>query len=1181
MNFKDMLDKLSMLSEATKETEKGRVHKADVGGYGRKYDTDEEGDEKAGDKDAAKSTEKRGRGRPTKAGSTADTDKKYSGAKELQSFIVGNVPKKPSKELKNLPSKKHSLKEFFEQIDEERMIKEAEQITMMPAKSNTQVIQQGNKTLGTVSNPTLAAQIKQAIGKGEMSLAGTELGEEKEKWIQKAVKHPGALRKKLGAKEGEPIPAGKLEKATHSKDPTTARQARLAQTLRKINKESINEGLAEGLEPELGGTPKKVNDLFHDSNLENYKALQAFVQDFGNQYEKFKQGIQQGYWTAEYQEGSLSMGDAPGYTVTVKNPMYYKTFLGLMSRLPSYERNRVHVTEGVGPKLGGTPKKVNDLFHDSKLENYKALQAFVQDFGNQVQKFNQGMQQGYWTAQQQKGDFVGGDAPGYTVTVKNPMYYKTFLGLMSKLPNYESNRVHVSENLDEARLGTPKSYDPKVFKNKGAKHLLDDPKLMSYNQLRIYEIPDSYSSLPALKKLEQEDGKKWAFKNFPGDAAMRDPYTFGVIVTKPQYYKEFLSLISSINPGLPVMVDTREKPQVGDGSYDPKGVELINYIKEVEQPTMDNMSAMGAGLGTGRSDKSLEEAKKTVKRDDKAEKAGRKVAKDIEYDEKVKDKIHGTKRHSEDEKAERAGKKVAKDIEYDEKKKHVKEATVKRDDKAEKAGKKVAKDIEYDEKVKDKIHGKKRHSEDEKAERAGKKVAKDIEYDEKKDKKKHVKEGMSHNISAARLEGKAHGLKGHAYRGKHYEDMEEARAYHEGYVEGLDECYGMEPIRGVVVGEEVPATVPGMANQAERMAMEADLDEMDKTEYMKHKARTTPGSTFKAFGQTMHDKDVFESPFAFESLDKQLNELLIEGEVVEEGMSVSISKGNQGAPDSVTVSAQDHEAEKLLSFIKQAGLGLFGDEQKSDYGSPAGEISKQSHGDIEVVDDHDGMMSLMKKMAGMEHGSDDGDYRDEEHHDDHDHEQEGPCNECGYMESDCQCDEEMVEDESYDQEEEIAAESDELAELKRLAGHNTAQPEIASREGMQEANPPDSGAKDTAIAVQDTKQANDNATDKEETFGSTMEDGSEASEQPVKPMTDEELDKAEKHKLDEWANNAGQKGTDTVFVTNDEFMIDTITSGLNKRKATGQATIPVIASQGARDGNEDIGAWKKLAGLTK
>jgi hypothetical protein len=71
------------------------------------------------------------------------------------------------------------------------------------------------------------------------------------------------------------------------------------------------------------------------------------------------------------------------------------------------------------------------------------------------------------------------------------------------------------------------------------------------------------------------------------------------------------------------------------------------------------------------------------------------------------------------------------------------ESTNTRDSRAERAGRKVAKDIEYDEKKKDGIHGKRRGSEDDKAERAGKKVTKDIEYDEKHKKKKEVDETTS------------------------------------------------------------------------------------------------------------------------------------------------------------------------------------------------------------------------------------------------------------------------------------------------------------------------------------------------------------------------------------------------------------------------------------------------------
>jgi hypothetical protein len=56
------------------------------------------------------------------------------------------------------------------------------------------------------------------------------------KWIQGAIKHKGALRKTLGVKKGEKIPEKKLEKAEKSKNPTTAKRARLAETLKKMRK---------------------------------------------------------------------------------------------------------------------------------------------------------------------------------------------------------------------------------------------------------------------------------------------------------------------------------------------------------------------------------------------------------------------------------------------------------------------------------------------------------------------------------------------------------------------------------------------------------------------------------------------------------------------------------------------------------------------------------------------------------------------------------------------------------------------------------------------------------------------------------------------------------------------------------------------------------------------------------
>jgi hypothetical protein len=55
------------------------------------------------------------------------------------------------------------------------------------------------------------------------------------KWIQQAISKPGALRKTLGAKAGQPIPRAKLEAAARKGGKTGAR-ARLAMTLRKLGK---------------------------------------------------------------------------------------------------------------------------------------------------------------------------------------------------------------------------------------------------------------------------------------------------------------------------------------------------------------------------------------------------------------------------------------------------------------------------------------------------------------------------------------------------------------------------------------------------------------------------------------------------------------------------------------------------------------------------------------------------------------------------------------------------------------------------------------------------------------------------------------------------------------------------------------------------------------------------------
>ena len=57
----------------------------------------------------------------------------------------------------------------------------------------------------------------------------------KKNWIAGAIKKPGALRKELGAKKGEKIPAKKLAAAA-KKPGKEGQRARLAETLRGFKK---------------------------------------------------------------------------------------------------------------------------------------------------------------------------------------------------------------------------------------------------------------------------------------------------------------------------------------------------------------------------------------------------------------------------------------------------------------------------------------------------------------------------------------------------------------------------------------------------------------------------------------------------------------------------------------------------------------------------------------------------------------------------------------------------------------------------------------------------------------------------------------------------------------------------------------------------------------------------------
>jgi hypothetical protein len=345
----------------------------------------------------------------------------------------------------------------------------------------------------------------------------------------------------------------------------------------------------------------------------------------------------------------------------------------------------------------------------------------------------------------------------------------------------------------------------------------------------------------------------------------------------------------------------------------------------------------------------------------------------------MKDKAKDDKDAKRDDKAEKAGKEVAKDVKYD-KRKHPK-----------KDGKEVTKDIEYDEWKEKKMPSISRIK---KMCKDGCTQAKILKLHPKCDKQKlkdmikkcktNLKEGADHILKAAKHMGKSHGLCKGGYACPHDAGSEGARAYHEGYKEGLDECMGIrqEPIVGMV--DEAPGTVATMASYGADDLEEAEVEEGNA--FSGALANTAKGEKFEVGGNTYTktteaDKNIgtddkydwnastegdkkatYEDAWAFESLEKELESLLNEGEAkVEEGVNISVQSGMEGQEDRVSVNATDAEADKLIKFVKDVGMGNYGDPEMEVVTPDVADVSfygSESPSE-EPQGSHDDMLKLM------------------------------------------------------------------------------------------------------------------------------------------------------------------------------------------------------------------------------
>jgi len=137
------------------------------------------------------------------------------------------------------------------------------------------------------------------------------------------------------------------------------------------------------------------------------------------------------------------------------------------------------------------------------------------------------------------------------------------------------------------------------------------------------------------------------------------------------------SLGNAIQGVLEMMSDEEPVNEKAVSKKQQRFMGMVHAAKKGEKPASKEVAKAAKGISAKEADKFASTKHKglpdkvkeedTDTRDTNAEKAGKKVTKDIEYDEKDKDGDHGKKRGPQDAKAEKAGKKVAKDIEHDEK----------------------------------------------------------------------------------------------------------------------------------------------------------------------------------------------------------------------------------------------------------------------------------------------------------------------------------------------------------------------------------------------------------------------------------------------------------------------------------------------------------------------------------
>ena len=558
---------------------------------------------------------------------------------------------------------------------------------------------------------------------------------ESEKWIQKAINpaHKGDLHKALHVAPGEKIPKDKINKATHSKNPKLRHMAQFAKNV--ANEDQVNEFSVNKLnrikhdankiasdERMSGGDETRANKAERVAGKASVRAndkVQAGMKanqgkgvaeghcskcapapcscNEGNAFTdklkatakggKFKMGNKEYTDTSDIEEGAFKNLDIERQEQEIKKSRHnpgnspLRQVPGMQNLKPkSKEHPLKNVARGIKAFVKGEPEPMDevkkakpdypDIDHDGnrKESMKKAAADKTRSTGT---AFDPEARKKSKTDQEGTGNFDKKKVSTGTVYTRR----------------HKEDDEEVTSN-EPKRKGRPKGpakgperVTAKAWKHKdgrqGAKHSIGG---------KMHE-----DGIPVTDRGEYDDEAGMAKDQLHTIVrhARELERALGAGDNLPEWVQEKMGQIKGMMTSVTdYMLSQKERgieQQTGREGITlekaPPGAKAERMVKGIKKSLSKdgNLSGKDKAIAYATTWKAHNQGKveeeSTDKKDQHAERAGRRVAKDIEYDEKKKDGIHGKRRGSEDNKAEKAGRQVAKDIEYDEKHKKVKETT--------------------------------------------------------------------------------------------------------------------------------------------------------------------------------------------------------------------------------------------------------------------------------------------------------------------------------------------------------------------------------------------------------------------------------------------------------------------------------------------------------------------------